>query len=111
MRGAPSPLTSDFGCPVLTYGIKQWESCLVRASIITLGLACQVIFGSAASADLIGITFNSGVMYQISEVDASTTFITNTGIDYWGDLQRAPDGTLYGITTGINYFVSTDSIR
>lgn len=68
-------------------------SCLVAAS----ASAGPVLGGS-----VLGIHAVTGELYSISTDDASLTLIGNTGVANLGSLEFAPDGTLYGFTSGAN---------
>jgi hypothetical protein len=75
-----------------------------------LKIACTAIFITAglcfmrpAFANLLGVDQSTGELYSISETTAAISPIGNTGISgatgAWADIQRAPNGTLYGFTT------------
>ena len=53
-----------------------------------------------AGAQLVGIESGTGFLYSISPVNASLTLIGNTGITDFGEIERSPNGTMYGFTVG-----------
>ncbi len=54
----------------------------------------------ASAAALLGIEADTGKLYNISTRDASLSLIWNTGVLSLGALELAPNGFLYGFTTG-----------
>jgi hypothetical protein len=65
--------------------------------------ALALALGTAgpAPADVIGIDTDSGNLYRVSTSNAALTLIGNTAVTFWGDIQFAPNGTLYGFTVGV----------
>ena len=62
------------------------------ALLAALGL--QTAFGG-----LIGVDYDTGELYSVSESNAALTPIGSTGITgAWGDIAFAPNGTLYGFS-------------
>ena len=59
-----------------------------------------MLAGPIANAALLGIDKNNGDLYDISPITATPTLIGSTGIAEMGSLEFAPDGILYGFTTG-----------
>ena len=71
---------------------------LRRPLQLVSALAFACIYGSS-TAGVIAIN-GVGALYNVSTTDATLSLIGNTGIADWGDIQFAPNGTLYGFTTG-----------
>lgn len=69
---------------------------LVLAMLFALGCC----YGQTARADLLGVDFNSGTLYSVSETNAALTPLGNTGITSFAAIEFAPSGTLYGFTAG-----------
>ena len=84
--------------------MKTHSKCFdVRQLYCLMFLGClmtKVCPLSAQPATLLGVDRDSGNLYQISTVDASLTFIGNTGIQLLGNLEFAPNGLLYAFTIG-----------
>ncbi|MBN2582157.1 MAG: PEP-CTERM sorting domain-containing protein [Planctomycetes bacterium] len=73
----------------------------MRMNVLAISAVVLLMLSGAAQAeDLVGVNWNSGNLYRISPTDASASLIGNTGQSYFGSLERAADGTLYGFTTG-----------
>jgi len=53
-----------------------------------------------ASADLLGIAWDTGMLYKVSETNATFTPVGSTGITQFAEIEFAPNGTLYGFTAG-----------
>ncbi len=64
------------------------------------GMVVLASAGGAQASDLYGIDRDSGQLYSISTVDASLALVGNTYVSGFGSLEFAPDGRLFGITTG-----------
>jgi hypothetical protein len=56
--------------------------------------------GGAASAQLLGIHWNSGDLYSISTTNAAATLIGSTGVSQFADIEFGPNGTLYALRIG-----------
>ena len=65
---------------------------------LLIGLVCG--FTPPAVAGLLGVDFDSGNLYSVSPANASLTLVGNTGLTNWAEIEFAPNGTLYGFTTG-----------
>ncbi len=75
-------------------------SIYARMTAVVVSISCLALT-STARADLLGVHYDTGDLYSISTADASVTLIGNTGVPQLGSLEFAPDGTLYGFTTGL----------
>jgi DNA-binding beta-propeller fold protein YncE len=62
-------------------------------------LCASALLPAASWGAIIGIDYDSGNLYQISELNASLALIGSTGIPAVGGLEMGPDGFLYGATT------------
>lgn len=72
-----------------------------RARLSLLGMVALfsvATYHAEARGDLIACTPDSGIFYRVSTANAALSVLANTGITGLGDLQRSPDGTLYGFT-------------
>jgi len=54
----------------------------------------------ASGVQLLAADFDSGDLFRVSALDASASFAASTGLPGLGALELAPDGFLYGFTTG-----------
>jgi hypothetical protein len=54
--------------------------------------------GDARAGTLIGADISTGTFYSVSTADASLSVLANPGIANLAEIERAPDGTLYGFT-------------
>lgn len=71
----------------------------LRVALTVLISALSAPLG--ASAQLIGVEFDTGRFYSISMVDGSLSIIGDTGIQGIGSIEFNPiDGKIYGFTTG-----------
>jgi len=66
-----------------------------------LGLTISAV-SPALGYQMLAIEYDTGDIYdvEVSPTDITLTFLGSTGIDGFGSLEFAPDGTLYGFTTG-----------
>jgi len=71
-----------------------------RLAVRALSFLYAWLFGTLAFGGLFGIDYNSGVLYSVSTVDASLTPVGSTGVANFAEIEFAPDGTLYGFTSG-----------
>ena len=86
----------------LAWGLTQTTSGgMVSKTLPPIFAVLAAVLGSIspAFANLIGVS-SEGNLYSVSKTTASLTLIGNTGISNWADIQFAPNGTLYGFTTG-----------
>jgi hypothetical protein len=72
----------------------------LKIAFAAISLTAGLSFMQPAFATLLGVDYGTGELYSISETNAATTPIGNTGITSWADIQLAPNGTLYGFTAG-----------
>src|SRR5450755_3081180 len=79
------------------FGIAVTRKMRVPLHLVS-ALAFACIFGSS-HAGLIAVN-GVGTLYNISSADATLSPIGNTGIAGLGEIEFAPNGTLYGFTTG-----------
>jgi hypothetical protein len=78
------------------------SSIFAHTTAVAFAASCLVVATTARADLLLGVHFDSGDLYSISENDASVTLIGDTGVPGLGSLEFAPDGTLYGFTLGAN---------
>jgi hypothetical protein len=69
------------------------------AAIIAI---CVAAVGHRARADLIGVDWDTGDLYSISQTTAAKTLIGSTGVANFADIGFSPGGTLYGFTVTTN---------
>ena len=75
--------------------------CVPHIMICVVGMT--LLAGSPALGyEILAIEYDTGNVYEVSPMDASLTFLGSTGIVGFGSLEFAPDGTLYGFTTGLD---------
>lgn len=65
-----------------------------------IGLATCLLVVAPVSASLIGVDWDTGVLYNVSTSDASLSVIGSTGITELSALEFAPNGTLYAFSSG-----------
>jgi hypothetical protein len=68
--------------------------------LVAAAVPLIVCFPLEARADLIGVDFDTGTFYNVSTTNAALTVLANPGITNLAEIERAPDGVLYGFTTG-----------
>lgn len=78
--------------------MKRFRNSVVAMFIAAVGTTMTAPL--AMGFELIGVHAETGDLYDISTSDAIPTLIGSTGIEGFGSLEFAPDGTLYGFTTG-----------
>lgn len=64
---------------------------------------CVALFmgGASARADLLlAVDYDSGDLFSVSTTNAVLSLVAHTGVAHLGALEFAPDGQLYGFTTG-----------
>lgn len=74
--------------------IKPIQTRNIVPALALLGCA------TASNAALIGVHSGTGNLYNISTTDASSAYLSSTGIAGLGSLEYSNDGKLYGFTTG-----------
>ena len=67
---------------------------------IIVAISCAFVCAPAHAATLLGVHFDSGELYEVSTANAALTVIGNTGVPHLAEIEFAPDGKLYGFTTG-----------
>lgn len=70
-----------------------------------LGLTTAAVspaLGYELDYGMLAIEYDTGDVYEVSPTTAALTFLGSTGIAGFGALEFAPDGTLYGFTTGLD---------
>src|SRR5690606_34864440 len=67
-----------------------------------VGFALAGVMGitTAAQGTLLGIDYDSGALYQVSDTDATYTLIGHTGIALPAGLEYGPGGVLYAYSAG-----------
>jgi hypothetical protein len=73
--------------------------------VLKVALIALAFFGAEASyaSELVAIDYTSGILYNVNSSNAALTAIGSTGVTGtygFGDIQFAPNGTLYGTTIG-----------
>lgn len=77
-------------------------SSLRRGMIVRLVvMALSFVSPASANAQLIGCNWDTGVFYSVSTTNGALVQIANPGITGLAEIQRAPNGTLYGMNTGV----------
>jgi hypothetical protein len=66
--------------------------------LFAVSLLCAIQAQPMAAELLLGVDFDTGNRYSISETAAARTLIGNTGVANWADIQVALNRTLYGVT-------------
>jgi hypothetical protein len=72
-------------------------------SFFLIGIAALGICGwttGTASGGLLAVDSDTGKLYTVSTANAALTFVGNTGVFGFGEIEFSPSGTLYGFSTG-----------
>jgi hypothetical protein len=72
----------------------------MRATVAVILAGLALAFASTAQGQLYGIDYDTGALYTISTQNAALSLVGQTHISGLGSLDFAPDGRLFGITTG-----------
>jgi len=72
----------------------------MKETITSIFAGLALAFASATQAQLYGIDYDTGALYTISTQNAALSLVGQTHISGLGSLDFAPDGRLFGITSG-----------
>jgi len=82
--------------------MSKKNSIVLKVAFVALALAGA---RESHASELVAIDYTSGVLYNVNSSNAALTAIGSTGVTGtygFGDIQFAPNGTLYGTTIGPN---------